>query len=298
MALANLKVVGVMGRCNLNHAGTEFHVHVLVRHDGDFAVDKGQHNRLAHDVLIPVVRRIYRQSRIAQHGLRTGGGELNKTPLLAHYRIFHMPEMALLLHMLYLCVGDGGLANRAPVDDAVALVNVALVVELYKHFLHGLGTALVHGKALSLPVGGGTHLLQLVDDASAILLFPVPGPLQEFLPAQVLLVNAFLLQLFDDLDLGGDGGVIRSRLPEGVVSLHPLIADQNILHGVVQRVSHVELPGNVGGRHHNGKGLFTAVHFRVKIPVILPFFVQAVFDACGVVGFSKFFAHACSPFLV
>ena len=53
--------VGIVGWGDLNYAGSKIHLHVAVRHDGDFAVDKGQHNLLAHDVLITVVRRIYRR---------------------------------------------------------------------------------------------------------------------------------------------------------------------------------------------------------------------------------------------
>ena len=42
--------------------------------------------------------------------------------------------------MLYLSIGDGSLADRAPVDDAGAFVDVAFLIEAYENFFYGFGT--------------------------------------------------------------------------------------------------------------------------------------------------------------
>ena len=65
----------------------------------------------------------------------------------------------------------------APVDDAAALIDETLVIELAERLPHGLGAALVHSKAGAAPVAGYAHLLLLLDDTVAVCLFPLPDPL-------------------------------------------------------------------------------------------------------------------------
>ena len=55
VALAHLKVVGVVGGGDFHHAGAEVHLHVLVGHNGDFLVHQGQDDVLAHQVLVALV---------------------------------------------------------------------------------------------------------------------------------------------------------------------------------------------------------------------------------------------------
>ena len=47
VALAHLKVVGVVGGGDFHHAGAEVHLHIFVRHNGDFFIHKGQDNIFA-----------------------------------------------------------------------------------------------------------------------------------------------------------------------------------------------------------------------------------------------------------
>lgn len=63
--------------------------------------------------------------------------------------------MPCLLLVFYFCVRNGCITYRTPVDDPRALVDIAFLVHLYKYFRNGLITALIHGKALSVPVTGG-----------------------------------------------------------------------------------------------------------------------------------------------
>ena len=202
-----------------------------------------------------------------------------------------MPEMAVLLLVLHFRIGNGGLADRAPVDDAAALVDPALFVHLAENFRDGLIAALVHGETLAVPVAGRAQLLELVHDAAAVLFAPVPAFLQKALAAQVSLLDPLLAQSVDDLDLGGDTGMVGTGLPEGVISLHPLIADQDILEGVVQGVAHVELAGDVGRRDHDGEGGPGMIHLGVKVFFFFPVFVDPVLDSLRIVGLCKFSAH-------
>ncbi len=177
----------------------------------------------------------------------------------------------------------------APVDDTLPLVDEALVIQADKHLIDRLGAALVHGEALPLPVAGGTQLFQLGHNAPAVLLLPGPGPLEEALPAHLLLGEALLLaHILHYLGLRRDGGVVGAGHPEGVVALHPPPTDEDILHGVVQSMAHVKLPGDIGRGHDDGVGLPGFIYLGVEIALVLPEFVHPVFRLLGVVDLFQF----------
>ena len=85
--------------------------------------------------------------------------------------------------------------------------------------------------------------------------------------------------------------MIGTRLPQSVIPLHPFKPDQNILHGLIQRMSHMELACYVRRRNHDGKRLLCTIHFRMKIFLFGPFLIQSVFNPFGIIGFGKFFLH-------
>ena len=296
MALSDLKVIGVVSGSDLDHAGPELAVDIGVRHDGDLPVHEGKPDLFADKVRVALILGMDSHSGIAKHGLGTGSRELQEpgrgdTAVVLDQRILDVPEMAVLLLVLDLGVRDGGLADRAPVDDAAALVDPALFVHLAENFRDGLIAALVHGEALAVPVTGGAQLFELVHDPAAVFLSPVPALLEEALTAQIRLLNSLRAQRINDLDLGRNTGMVCPGLPEGVISLHPLIADQDILEGVVQGVAHVELAGDVGRRDHDGEGGPGMIHLGVKVFFFFPVFVDPVLDSLRIVGLCKFSAH-------
>ena len=107
--------------------------------------------------------------------------------------------------------------------------------------------------------------MKLIHDPGPIFILPLPALLQESIPSQISFVNTFFFQLVYDLDLGGNGCMVRSGLPQRLISLHSLITDQYILHGVIQGMSHMKLACDIGRGHNNGKGLFAAVHLCMEI---------------------------------
>ena len=58
--------------------------------------------------------------------------------------------------------------------------------------------------------------MQLLDDPAAVLLAPLPDPLDEGLAAELVAVDALAAQLLLDHRLGGDPGVVGAEDP-----LHP-----------------------------------------------------------------------------
>ena len=296
MALSDLEIVGVVRRRDLDDTGSEFPVDILVGNDRDPPVDKGKPHRASDQVLVPLVFRMDSNCRITEHRLGTRRREFQKCRLghravLFDQRIFDMPEMTRLFLVLDLSIGDGGVADRTPVDDPAPLVDPSLFVHLHEDFRDCLIASLVHGEALAVPVTGRTELFELIDDPSSVFFSPVPAVLEEFFASQVLLADPLLLEIVDDLDFRRNGGVISAGLPERIIALHAFPTDQYILHGIVQRVAHVELAGNVRRRDHDGKRRFRVVHFCMEVFLFLPVFIDPVLNSLRIIGFGEHLPH-------
>lgn len=85
--------------------------------------------------------------------------------------------------------------------------------------------------------------------------------------------------------------MIGARLPERIVPLHSFIADQNILHGIVQRMSHMQLSRDIRRRDNDGKRFLRLVHLGVEIVLVHPLLIQSVLQPLRVVGLCQFLAH-------
>ena len=290
MAVAHLVVVGVVGGGDLDDTGALGHIGVLIADNGDLLVQDGQDDVAAMQMGIAGILGVDGNSGITQHGLGTGGSQFQHFAGLLD-GVKQVPEIAGLLLVFDLGIGDGGDAVGAPVNHPVSTVDIALLVQADKNFLNGIRAALVHGETLPLPVAGGTQLLQLLNNTVAIGILPLPGPLQEAFTAQHILGQAFFCHSFNNLGLSGDGSVVSAGQPQGGVALHPLGTDQNILHGVVHCVAHVELAGDIGGRHNDGVGLLVFVPLCVEVAVVLPHSVDGRFDLRRVVDLRQFSCH-------
>ena len=291
VALADLKVVGVVGGGDLHNAGALLHVGVLVADDGDFAAQQRQHDMAAVQVLVARVLGVDGNSGITQHRLGAGRGQLQHFAGLLD-GVEQMPEAALLGLILDLGVGNRGVAVGAPVDHAVAAVDQPLVVQTDKDLLDGVGAALIHREALALPVAGAAQLLQLADDAVAIGVLPVPGTLQKAVAAHHLLGQALLAHFGDDLGLGGNGRMVGAGHPQRGIALHPLVAGQDVLPGLIHGVAHVQLAGDVRRRHDDGKRLFAAVDLGMEIPLVAPVLIDAILGALRGILFGEFLRHS------
>ena len=290
MALTHLEVVRVVARRNLNTAGAELHVNVLVTENRNLAVHDREDAGLADQMLVALVVRVDGNAGIAHEGLRTGGRN-NEVARAVRQRIADVPQLARLGFVLNLSVGQRSRAVRAPVDDAVALVDKALVVQVYEYLADRLGAALVHGEALAVPVAGGAELFELADDAVAELVLPRPYALEELLTAEVVTGQALLLaEVLLYLDLGCNTGVIGTRHPQCLVALHALGADEDILQGLVECVAHVQLAGNIRRRNNDGVRFLVRIDLGVEEAGIDPELVQLVLDRFRVVGLRQF-AH-------
>ena len=196
---------------------------------------------------VALVARVHRDGGVGEHRLRPHGGD-GEHPVGALDRVVDRVERVLDLAVLDLEVGDRRVRARVPVDHVVVAVDVALVEELLEDPVDGLDVALVEGEALALVVAGGAEPLVLLDDPRAVLLLPLPDPLDELLAAELVAGGAFGAQHLLDHRLGGDPGVVGAEDPERVAAAHPVHPHQRVLHRAVQRVPHVQGAGHVRRR--------------------------------------------------
>ena len=201
--------------------------------------------------------------------------------------------MALLLVVNHLLVAQGGLGLGVPVHHAQATIDVALVIEVHEDLQHALAARLVHREGGAAPVTGGTQFAQLLQDDAAVLMRPVPSMLEELVAREVTLADALLGKALHHLGLGSDGCVVGTGYPQGVLALHARAADEDVLDGVVQHVTHVQHARHIGGRNHDAIRL-TLVGHALEQVVRLPILIPLVLDLFRVVFCSQcifFLAH-------
>src|SRR5690606_17647662 len=235
----------------------------------------------ADQMPVALVLRVHRYGGVAEHGFGTGGGD-DQMITGAVDRVAEMPHGALFFLIQHLQVGDGGVECRVPVHQALAAIDQTLVVEAHEHFLHRLRQPRVHGEALPGPVHGGAQAADLAGDIAAGFRLPLPHFFEEFLPAQIVAADPFGPQLALHHHLGGDTGVVRTHLPQGVVALHAVVADQAIHDGVVEAVTHVQAAGDVGRRDHDAVGITLAG--GLEVAALFPGVVPVLLDGLGVEG--------------
>ena len=188
MPFANLEIIRVMSRGNLNNAGTKLHIDIFILNDRNRLVHDRKPYHSALQISISFILRINCDRRIPEHCLwscccKFQKFRLARLPVLIHERIFDMPEMARLLLVFHFRIGNGRITYRTPVNDSAALINPSFFVHLTEHFRDRLIAALVHRKTFSVPVAGRTQLFQLADNSAAVFLFPFPCPFQEAISA-------------------------------------------------------------------------------------------------------------------
>ena len=140
MAAADLEVVEVMRRRDLDRARALLGIGVVVTNDRDLAADQRQDDFTADQMLIALVLRIDGNGGVTQQRLGARrrnhdvGLRVFRTECHAFERIAEMPEVAPDLLLLDFEVGDRGLEFRVPVDEPLRLVDEACFIELDEEF--------------------------------------------------------------------------------------------------------------------------------------------------------------------
>ncbi len=282
MAPADLEVIRVVRRGDLQRPGAERGIDVGVGDDRNFTLHERQEHRFPDEVQVAVVFRVHRHRGVPQHGLGPGGGDHHR-PRAVFERVLQVVQVSRNLQVLHFDIGDGSAAPRAPVHNVVIAINQAFLVQPQENLPHGRRAALVHGEALPRPVTGRAEAAELGGDPVAVIRLPLPDPLQKLLPPEVVLGQALLGQLPFHPGLGGNPGVVGPGQPQRFEPLHPAPTGQNVLQRIVQGVTHVQLTGDVRGRHHDGIRLAARTRKRPEKPVFFPVPVAPLFNLMWIV---------------
>ncbi|GBE29196.1 hypothetical protein BMS3Bbin04_00207 [bacterium BMS3Bbin04] len=79
--------------------------------------------------------------------------------------------------------------------------------------------------------------------------------------------------------------MIFTSLPVGFVALHPIVTDELVLYGVLERVAHVQNAGDIGRGHHDYIGFLARGGAGLEETTIVPPFAPVTFNFFGVVMF-------------
>ncbi|MCY1511052.1 hypothetical protein D9M68_454460 [compost metagenome] len=127
VALADGIVVVVVRGRDLDHAGAEFLVDVVVGNDRNQPVHQRQLHALADQVLVAFVFGVDHHGRVAEHGFGAGGGHRERAAAVFQ-RVGDVPERAVFFLALDFQVAHRGLEHRVPVAQALAAVDQAFLV--------------------------------------------------------------------------------------------------------------------------------------------------------------------------
>ena len=279
--LAQHIVVDIVCRSYLQTARTELHVYIIILDNRNNAVHQRHNHFLTFQPLVLRVGRVDTHRRITHDcfGTRSGyhGITLAGSVAMNHFAfdsrltghvivgnvIFQIIQFAVLFLIDNLFVAEGGEGFRVPVHHTHTAINQPFVVKVYKHFNHAFTAFLIHGEGSAVPIAGSAQLTKLFQDDATVLVRPFPGMLQEFVAGKVCFLDALCGKLVHNFGFGGNGSMVRTRNPAGVLAFHTGTAYKDILDGIIKHVSHVEHTGDVRGRNDDGVGL-TTIGFRTE----------------------------------
>ena len=182
---------------------------------------------------------MHRHCSIARNGLRASGRHRDVIPTAISQHILEVIKLALFFGVFHFQVGDCRLQTRRPVDHARPLVDQPFFIQLHKSFPHSTGEPLVECKPLPIPIAGSTKPSELVDDLTAILLFPLPDACFEGFAPDCFTRGAFFAQQILHLQLRGNASVISPRHPECRLALHAVVTDHDVFRCHEQGVPQV-----------------------------------------------------------
>ncbi len=277
MALADLIVVQVVRGRDLDHAGAEFAVDIVVGDDGDLAVGQRQAHGLADQCGVALVFRMHHHRDVAQQRFGPRGGD-RQVARAVRERIVDVPQRAVLFLADHFKVGHRGHQDRIPVHQALAAIDQTLFIELDEHAAHRSRHFRVHREIFARPVDRGAQAAHLAGDGRAGLFLPFPHALDEFLAAEVVARQFLRVELAFDHDLRGNACMVGTGQPQGVRAAHAVIARQAVHDGLVEGVTHVQRAGDVGRRQLDGEVLAPGFERRLGIAALFPFRPPVRFD--------------------
>ena len=209
---ADLEVVGVVARRDLQRAGAELGVDVGVGDDRQAPADQRQDACPPTRSRVALVVGVDGDGGVGEHRLRPDRGD-REHAVAALDRVVDRVEDVGDVAVLDLEVADRRVRARVPVDHVVVAVDQALLEERDEDAVDGADVALVEGEALVGVVAGGAEPLELLDDLRAVLLAPLPDALDERLAAELVAVDPSARSSFSTTVCVRDAGVVGAEDP-------------------------------------------------------------------------------------
>ena len=160
-------------------ARPEIHLDVVVGDHGHLPPEDRHDDLLPHQVLVPLVLRVDAHRGVAEDRLRPRRRHRDVLAAAVVEVILEVVELALLLGVLDLEVGDGGAERRRPVHHVLAAVDQPLLVEVDEGLGHRLAKLGLERELLARPVARGAEAADLPGDLPALLGLPPPHALEE-----------------------------------------------------------------------------------------------------------------------
>ena len=79
VTIANFSIVEIMGWSDFDTTTTKFRIDIVITDDRNFTAHQWQSDGFADQLFIAFIFRMYRNSRITEHGFRTGSGHHQMT---------------------------------------------------------------------------------------------------------------------------------------------------------------------------------------------------------------------------
>ncbi len=213
--------------------------HILVSNHRDFPAQDWNNHLFPDEASITFIVRMHRHCSIARNGLRASGCHRDVIPAAISQHVFEMIELSLFLGIFHFQVRNSRLQTRRPVDHARTLVDQPFFIQLHKSFPHRTGQTFIQGETLAIPIARCAQPSELVDDLTAILLFPLPDACFEGFAPDCFTRGAFFAQQILHLQLRGNASVISPRHPQSRLALHAVVTDHDVFRCHEQGVPQV-----------------------------------------------------------
>ena len=167
-------VVGIVGGGDLQAACAEIHLNVFVFDDGNLAADQRNDDALPLEVGVLRIVGVDTHRRVA-HDCLGARCRHNGVALFSDNMIAKIIKLRMFVAVNDLGVAQGRARLRVPVNHPDSFIYKPFAVEVDKD-AHNRAVALrIHGESRALPVTRCAELLELLENDSAMLLFPCPG---------------------------------------------------------------------------------------------------------------------------
>ena len=151
MPVADLIIILIMCGGNLQCAGPEFMIHIIIAYERDLPVYQGNDHHFPMQMLIPGIFRVHRNGGITQDGFRPGCGNHN-SGLIPDHLVPYIIQFGLNLQVVHLLIGNSRFGLWIPVDHANPAIDISFIKEVNKNADHRFIINIIHSEPGPVPI--------------------------------------------------------------------------------------------------------------------------------------------------